>query len=304
MMSKKWNEAKVKRFINDSIEESLILDYKAAEALAKIDGKRNEITKDVSAMANSAGGTIIYGLREFREPEKKHLAEAIDPVDRIQFSKEWLEHIINNIRPRLSGIIIYPISISTGANNVVYVVEIPQSHTAHQANDFRYYKRFNFESVPMADYEIRDVMSRAITPDADVDFRFRFSRSVGESRGYILLPIIKNLGTQVIKNFKLMFSFPRFMADQNPLRRGENIVVTVDENNDHIISYHSRGVLFPLEERDIGEEITWIYWVDRGIRDQMRMLELENRKVMILWTLYADNMTPKNGAIALQKLHD
>ena len=50
-----WDQARVQQYIDDGVEESLNLDYKAAGALAKTDGKRKEITKDVSAMANSEG---------------------------------------------------------------------------------------------------------------------------------------------------------------------------------------------------------------------------------------------------------
>ena len=56
-MVTEWNEAELQRFITDEVEESTALDYKAAEALAK--GKKDEITKDVSAMANADGGLIF-----------------------------------------------------------------------------------------------------------------------------------------------------------------------------------------------------------------------------------------------------
>lgn len=52
---------------------------------------------------------------------------------------------------------------------MVYVVDIPQSNTAHQANDKRYYKRFNFESVAMDDYEIRGIMGRLKHPDMTLE---------------------------------------------------------------------------------------------------------------------------------------
>src|SRR5687767_3949320 len=122
-----WNEAEIQRYIDDEEEESLELDYKAADALAKTDGKKTEMTKDVSATANSAGGIIIYGLRE--HPTARHKVEKFDPIDRTQFSKEWLEHVINNIRPRLTNVIIHPVTLASGANHVAYVVEIPQSNT-------------------------------------------------------------------------------------------------------------------------------------------------------------------------------
>jgi hypothetical protein len=48
-----WNQTELQRHINDGVEESLTLDYKAGDALGTSDGKKKEITKDVSAMANS-----------------------------------------------------------------------------------------------------------------------------------------------------------------------------------------------------------------------------------------------------------
>lgn len=133
-----WDQARLERYITEGIEESLTLDYKAAASLDKSDKKKIEITKDVSAMANSAGGIIIYGIAEFQDKACEHLPEKLDPVDRTAFSKEWLEHIIGNIQPRIDGVIIHPVPISSATNDVVYVVEIPQSHTAHQAKDHRY----------------------------------------------------------------------------------------------------------------------------------------------------------------------
>lgn len=164
-----WDIDRVRSYISGQVEESLTLDYKAADSLQSTDGKKREITKDISAMANSAGGLIIYGVKEFPDEARKHLPEGIDPVDRTVFSKETLEHVVNNIRPKID-VIIHPVPIPDNATGVVYAVEIPQSYTAHQAQDKRYYKRYNFESVAMEDYEIRDIMFRARSPDLSISF--------------------------------------------------------------------------------------------------------------------------------------
>jgi hypothetical protein len=303
-MTKEWNETELQSYIDNFIEESLTLDYKAADSLARSDGKKTEITKDVSAMANSAGGIIIYGLKEYTDPPKKHLAETINPVDRTKFPKEWLEQIINNIRPRISGVIIHSISLSTGANDVAYVVEIPQSNTAHQATDHRYYKRYNFQSIPMEDHEVRDVMNRSTVPNADAEFRCRLTATTGDSREYILLPIVKNLGAQIINNFRLVFIIPKGNHGRTLVHPRENVVITVDDENNPLISYQSRGVLFPLEERNIGEEINWKYRQSRADFNNLLELEKQNKGVFIMWTLYADSMIPKQGKAALSKLND
>lgn len=167
-----WDIERIEELISTGVEENINLDYKAADALGKTDGKKAEISKDVSAFANSAGGVIIYGVQEFNDPAKRHLPEKINAIDRAAFTKEWLEQVINtNMSPKINGLKIYPVAVGAAANNeVVYVVEIPQSNTAHQAKDKRYYRRFNFESVQMDDYEIKDIINRANKTDIVISF--------------------------------------------------------------------------------------------------------------------------------------
>lgn len=170
-----WTEADLQALIDNQVQESLHLDYKQSRALAKSEPCRTEISKDVAAFANSDGGRIIYGIAE-----KNHYAEAIDEgVNAREFNREWLEQIISsNIQPRIDALRIYPISLqSRDADRVAYVVDIPQSRSRapHQSRDKRYYKRYEFQSVPMEDYEIRDVLRRASTPDLWIEFSFASS---------------------------------------------------------------------------------------------------------------------------------
>ena len=85
---KDWTEADLLRLINDGEEESLTLDYKACDALQKTDGKKREVSKDVSAFANSVGGTIVYGITEDGHKPK----DPDDGYDPAEITKEWLEH--------------------------------------------------------------------------------------------------------------------------------------------------------------------------------------------------------------------
>jgi hypothetical protein len=294
-----WDEARLQAYIDSFIEESLTLDYKAAGSFALTDGKRKEITKDVSAMANSAGGILIYGVKEYADPERKHLAETIDPIDRTSFSKEWLEQVINNIRPHIHNILIHPISLSSSPNDVAYVVEIPQSTTAHQAQDHRYYKRFNFLSEPMEDYEIRDIMNRATTSDAAVEFSYSRNSITSSEHHYTLAVKIKNRGNQVINHFQLQFTFPQWDGNvDHIIHKRDHIDCWQPSANLLMIRYRSNKVLFPEEEIDVGQEMAIQYMVNGPIYGM-----LDGRRVpMVDWTLYADNMIPKTGAIRFEDL--
>lgn len=201
-----WTLDKLEQHITEEIEESLYLDYKAADSLVKSDSKKNEIAKDVSAFANSDGGIIIYGVKEFQSGST-FLPEKIDPVDRGKFSKETLEQIINTrISPRIHGVVITPITIGEAKNNqVVYVVEIPKSDTAHQSSDKRYYRRFNFQSISMDDWEIKDIINRQNKSVINISFRPRFDSNFTEK--YLRNPNAKisfdilatNMGNKVVK---------------------------------------------------------------------------------------------------------
>src|SRR6266853_1123122 len=195
--SPQWVEADLRRLIIDQVQESVGLDYKAAGALGKQDQNKREIGRDVSAFANSAGGVIVYGMTE-----NGHVPTAIDPIASAAFSKEWLENvIISNIQPRVDGSHINPVLLAGNPlGRVVYVVTIPQSYTAHQASDNRYYKRFNFQSVPMEHYEVQDTMNRAKTPIIAVRIKCQTERRDHDLHRYSLLVFLDNKGSVGARN--------------------------------------------------------------------------------------------------------
>jgi predicted HTH transcriptional regulator len=58
------SRADLDRLIVDAVKESLTLDYKQSLALTKDDKKKEDLCKDVTAFANSAGGQLVYGMEE------------------------------------------------------------------------------------------------------------------------------------------------------------------------------------------------------------------------------------------------
>src|SRR5690554_2139766 len=157
LIKENFTENDILDLIKNEIEESIHLDFKAGPALGKSDGKRKEISKDISAFANSDGGVIIYGLNEVN-----HKANSLSFIDGDEFTKEWLEQIISSsIQRKISGLKIIPIRFDNKIEKTVYVVKIPKSYeTPHMCKDNRFYRRYNFESVIMEEYEIRELYSR------------------------------------------------------------------------------------------------------------------------------------------------
>ena len=167
-----WDIRDVRRLVESKEKESPYLDYKESAALQNADPTKNEISKDVSAFANAGGGTIVYGVRE-----DGHIPQEIDDgVDPNTITKEWLEQVIGSrIHRKIEGVRINQVPIdSDSESGIVYVVWVPQSMRApHQASDKKFYKRRNFSSEPMEEYEIRDAYMREEAPDLALDFSFR-----------------------------------------------------------------------------------------------------------------------------------
>lgn len=231
-MAREWDQARLQRYIDGRTEEGPSLEYKAGDALLSGNGRSREVAKDVSAMANAAGGVIIYGIGE--DPIERHRPSGFAPVNRRECSKETLEQIISsNIQPRISGIRITPVPLNTGPDDVVYVVAIPQSDTAHQVIKYkRYYKRFNFEAVPMEDYEVRDVLNRVHTPVVEPRVGHMQAQRVNGCQVWAVPIFAKNRALTVAKDTAVTVEFLDARAE-NAITAEKFVIKTQPHPSDH-----------------------------------------------------------------------
>jgi hypothetical protein len=296
-----WDLKKIKDLITTGVEENLNLDYKAADALGKTDGKKAEISKDVSSFANSAGGIIIYGIQEHNDPAKKHLPEKINPVDRTAFTKEWIEQVVNtNVSPKISGLKIFPITIGkTEENMVVYVVEIPQSNTAHQAKDKRYYKRYNFESVSMEDYEIKDIINRANKTDIEITFEVyhgkKWFKKYAETDNVKIKATIwaYNNGNKVAQYLQVFISGKREAADliiEPFVTNGKNFQLLFSNEEERKITIEDtdfvvatdRIPILPKTQRQIGEITFYSNLIKQELEIELLICTEDGSKVEVI----------------------
>jgi hypothetical protein len=138
--------ADIDRLIASEQRESETLEYKTADRpLTAV--AHAELAKDISALANSAGGTIIYGVATDREDRTK-------PVNRVAINHENIDVILQVIATHIR----HPIpklrwkTIPRGGLAEVLLIDVPQSPLApHQVavRDYRYYRRHGAISEPM-----------------------------------------------------------------------------------------------------------------------------------------------------------
>lgn len=288
-----YNLEYLNSLIENKVEENLNLDYKAAGSLSKQNDKTTEISKDVSAFANSDGGILIYGIKE--DKINKHLPEKIDPINRKDYTKEWLEQIIQDkIRPRINYFKIHPIEIKEG--HVVYVVEVEKSNTAHQAFDKKYYKRFNFQSTAMYDYEIRDILNRSKNPVIELEFELKNQHKdlfvYAVNRGSIYARYI-NAKIWLPKNIVANKYYKEFdhltfeIYTENTIRDILDVEITTYGSSEKLGPSRYEPIL-PSQNFKLTE-----------IRLEEYPFDYHN---ILKWEIFCDNALPKRGEFRLQEL--
>lgn len=272
--------------IDNQIEESIHLDFKAGDALSKQPLKKKELSKDIASFANSDGGIIVYGL-----DEENHVAKSFSFIDGNEFTKEWLEQIINTtINRRIDGLMIYPVRVENDLKRTIYVVKIPRSTDApHQSQDKRFYKRFNFESVMMEEYEVRQLYGRKVKSQLVLD-QWSISQvsDAPEDKYKFLCSVrIYNSGNISEKDFKVNVIFEQYDPRLNISwpRDKSNIDYTILDKNRVKISAESSSSIFPNETVNVLR-----FNLDLSKNDLSEVFELVQIKVFLFYSHGEDIM--------------
>jgi hypothetical protein len=313
-----WDFAKIQALVDGGIEERYDLEYKGAGTLRPKDKKtKDEIVKDVSAMANSAGGTIIYGIAEKNSPGSAPHAEKIDPVNRSVFSADTLDQVIQSVQPKIDGVFITPIEVPDSDGKALYVVSVPQSVTAHQARDKKYHKRRNTTTDAMEDYEIRDVMNRGTSPKIRVSFIFEtFPDKIG------LKICVHNEGKIAANLVRVFIRLPLCMGLKIQEREGR---LNLDgQTMTH--EYYWKNLHYDFVGKSLASDATKTGWADTKptedcyvtrdspILPNMNLtsnhaisLTPQNfdkiKGMQITWEAYADNAPARSGTLELDEVH-
>ncbi len=244
----------IQSLIDNGIEESINVDFKASGSLSKDEMKKKEISKDVSAFANSNGGIIIYGLTE-----KNHKADSFSFIDGDIFSKEWLEQVISTtIQRNIDGLKIFPIRNNGNIKESIYVVQIPESQDAPHINkDKKFYRRYDFQSVVMEEYEIRNLYGRKSKSKLAIStLNIRYEEIKDGFINFLMRVDVANIGDIEEANYKLNTYFKNFIPNKFKVSwlqadSNKNYCSTRLDGNRSKVSSNGTSTIYPNETINI-----------------------------------------------------
>jgi hypothetical protein len=258
-----------------------------------------DLSKQVSAFANGAGGRIFVGV------DDQGVLDGGVPVDvKKGGTRSWLEDVIPGlVEPPLTVFNVHEV-LAAGPHSRIrrgcaaYVIEVPSSPSApHQALDHRYYLRIAGKSRPMGHVHVQDVLRRTTAPQAHLRRIAPFGpgeRITTDPRGPKVLigfrAYVENRGRTLANHVGVELVLPRPVVNrevrERVLRAGD-VSLTQRPGVVNFFRYHPNPV-FP------GQDLVFMgFWVavHRGNRDAVL-----SGLARVAWRVYADDAPPREGA--------
>lgn len=130
------DSAFLQRICDDKCPESETLDFKR-ELPGSSDKDKHEVLKDVSAMANAAGGDIVYGISELDGSAESLAPIATEPAD---VAKRRLAQVLDaGLEPRCPGLKLHHAEVPGG---YVLIVRVPSSYDGPHCIRSNHNRRF------------------------------------------------------------------------------------------------------------------------------------------------------------------
>jgi hypothetical protein len=121
------NQEHIEQFIVDHAREGPHLDFKRDFPTTWNEPTKHEFLADITALANSGGGDLIYGVEEDGQGQAQSvIPQPISNVD--QEIRRLQDFLLNQVEPRLPGVKFQAVPVFVdGASGHVLVVRTPQS---------------------------------------------------------------------------------------------------------------------------------------------------------------------------------
>ncbi|WP_371380094.1 helix-turn-helix domain-containing protein [Sporomusa aerivorans] len=168
-----WDENDLLMLCTERIPENQRLDYKR-ELNLEPPKERRELLKDITSLANSNGGIIIYGMQEEKHPDLGSIAAKLTPIVEPDLIDRATRIVRTNVAP---GLQFYLYKIEAEQGGYYIIAYVPESHIKPHAiiwdKRIYYYARRNQDNVPLTEPEIRDMYT--VTALAKTSIRQRYA---------------------------------------------------------------------------------------------------------------------------------
>lgn len=261
-----------------------------------------DLSKQVSAFANGAGGRILLGVDDHGD------IDGGVPVDlKKGGTRSWLEDIVPGlVDPALSKFNVHEVPSQGEGSRIrpgcaVYVIEIASSESApHQSLDHRYYLRIAGKSRPMGHVHVQDVLRRTTHPAVHLRRIAPFGaeqRVTTDPRGPKVLfsfrAYLENTGRTLANHVGCEIVLPRPVVNREARQRtleAADVSLTQRPGTVNFFRYHPNPV-FPSQ--DLVFVQFWVA-VHRGNVDAVR-----SGAARVRWRIYADDAPVREGEVSL-----
>lgn len=218
-------EKDIVQVVVDQVPEGKTLDYK--QALPGNEAKeRVRFLADVTAMANAAGGLLLYGIAEKRDGrDTTGIPEDVPGLDiNADMEVRRLDNMVSqSVKPRIHGVQFHAIRLSNG--KTVLAVKVPRSwnapHVVEYENHWRFYTRSAAGNRQMDVDELRAAMTLAETISQRLN-QFRLERLSRVAAGETPVPLPSGAKT-VLHILPLGMGDPLGRLDIADLSRRSNL---------------------------------------------------------------------------------
>lgn len=213
-------EVVLREFEEQGMQESLTLEFKLKEdsshgRLSK--GDKKNLCKEISAMSNSQGGIIIWGIDASQDSEGVDRVKKLVPISEIsKFSSAISNQIGQAIAPVNENIEMHTLKAVSDPSAGYLVIRVGRSerrpHRSEGPQDKQYYKRSGTQSIPMEHFDIEDMFKRTVSPDLSLQYVVR-NRGGGSTGGikyrkmHVLLRLQNNSTTSAFHPYLEIFEF-------------------------------------------------------------------------------------------------
>lgn len=153
-------EAVLQELVQNEVVESKWLEYKSVLPENTHDAKVKFLA-EVSSFANTAGGDLVFGIKEADRKPVEVCGVGSGPVD---LEKQRLESVLRDgVEPRIPGVMIHEVSLASGGHALV--LRVPRSwaapHRVTHGGHSHFYGRNSAGKYQLDVHELRAAFGRA-----------------------------------------------------------------------------------------------------------------------------------------------